>query len=53
MDFSGSKEEYFVITNSDVEGRAIYEDLNLYIPNVYYFSSKEIVFIISMQFLAT
>ena len=42
--FQESKKNIFVITNSDVEGRAIYEDLNLYIPNVYYFSSKEIVF---------
>jgi transcription-repair coupling factor (superfamily II helicase) len=34
----------FVITHSDVECRAIYEDLNLYTPNVYYFPSKEVVF---------
>lgn len=34
----------FVITHSDVECRALYEDLSLYTPNVYYFPSKEVVF---------
>ncbi|WP_163195356.1 transcription-repair coupling factor [Clostridium thermarum] len=34
----------FVITHSDVECRAIYEDLSLFTPNVYYFPSKEVVF---------
>lgn len=33
-----------VLTNSDVEAKNIYEDLSFYIPNVYYFPSKEIVF---------
>lgn len=42
--FEEAKSNIFVIANSDVEGRNIYEDLSLYIPNVYYFSSKEIVF---------
>lgn len=34
----------FVITHSDVEARNFYEDLSLYLPNVYYFPTKEIVF---------
>lgn len=33
-----------VLTNSDVEAKNIYEDLSFYIPNVYYFPSKEVVF---------
>ncbi|KGM97141.1 transcription-repair coupling factor [Clostridium novyi A str. 4552] len=34
----------FVFTNSDVEAKNLYEDLSLYIPNVYYFPNKEVVF---------
>lgn len=34
----------FVITHSDVEARNFYEDLSLYLPNVYYFPTKEVVF---------
>ena len=33
-----------IITNSDVEAKNIYEDLNFFCNNVYYFPSKEIVF---------
>ncbi|NLZ48351.1 MAG: transcription-repair coupling factor [Clostridiales bacterium] len=42
--FEKTNSNIFIIANSDVEGRNIYEDLSLYIPNVYYFPSKEIVF---------
>jgi transcription-repair coupling factor (superfamily II helicase) len=34
----------FVVTHSDVEARNFYEDLSLYLPNVYYFPTKEVVF---------
>jgi transcription-repair coupling factor (superfamily II helicase) len=33
-----------VVTHSDVEARNLYEDLSLYIPEVYYFPTKEVVF---------
>ncbi|CAM2859424.1 transcription-repair coupling factor [Hathewaya histolytica] len=33
-----------IITHSDVEARNLYEDLNLYIPNLSYFPTKELVF---------
>ena len=33
-----------VITNSDMEAKNLYEDLNLYINNVCYFPAKEVVF---------
>lgn len=33
-----------VITSSDMEAKNLYEDLNLFINNVYYFPSKEVVF---------
>ncbi|MDU4938556.1 MAG: transcription-repair coupling factor [Clostridium sp.] len=33
-----------IITNSDIEAKNLYEDLNLYLSNVYYFPAKEIVF---------
>lgn len=33
-----------IITNSDMEAKNLYEDLNLYLSNVYYFPVKEIVF---------
>lgn len=33
-----------VVTHSDVEARNLYEDLSLYIPDVYYFPTKEVVF---------
>lgn len=35
---------FLVITDSDVEAKKIYEDLSLYMSNVYYFPTKEIVF---------
>ena len=34
----------FVITHSDIEARNFYEDLSLYLPNVYYLPTKEVVF---------
>src|SRR3712207_6581372 len=34
----------FIFTNSDVEAKNLYEDLSLYIPNVYYLPNKEVVF---------
>ena len=33
-----------VVTHSDIEARNIYEDLSLYINDVYYFPAKEVVF---------
>ena len=33
-----------VVTHNEVEARNLYEDLSLYIPNVYYFRAKEMVF---------
>ncbi len=33
-----------IITNSDLDAKNIYEDLNLYLSNVYYFPAKEVVF---------
>ncbi|SHK04521.1 transcription-repair coupling factor [Clostridium cavendishii DSM 21758] len=33
-----------IVTHSDVEARNIYEDLNLYMTDVYYFPTKEVVF---------
>ena len=33
-----------VITNSDMEAKNLYEDLNLYTTNVFYFPVKEVVF---------
>lgn len=36
--------EILVVTDNDVEAKKIYEDLSLYIPNVYYFPTREVVF---------
>lgn len=33
-----------ILTHNDVEARNLYEDLNLYLTNVYYFPTKEVVF---------
>lgn len=33
-----------IVTHSDVEARKLYEDLSFYIPQVYYFPTKEVVF---------
>lgn len=33
-----------IVTHSDVEARKLYEDLSLYLPQVYYFPTKEVVF---------
>lgn len=37
-------ESIFIFTNNDVEAKNLYEDLSFYIPNVYYFPTKEVVF---------
>lgn len=42
--FEEMDETVLILTHSDVEARNIYEDMLLYIPNVYYFPSKEVVF---------
>ena len=39
-----SNKPVVIITNSDMEAKNLYEDLNLYLSNVYYFPAKEIVF---------
>ncbi|MEY8000852.1 transcription-repair coupling factor [Clostridium sp. Mt-5] len=33
-----------IVTHSDVEARKLYEDLSFYLPQVYYFPAKEVVF---------
>ncbi|OFI06576.1 transcription-repair-coupling factor [Clostridium acetireducens DSM 10703] len=35
---------FLILTHSDMEARKLYEDLSLYIQNVYYLPSKDIVF---------
>ncbi|MFL0195141.1 transcription-repair coupling factor [Clostridium sp. WILCCON 0269] len=35
---------FLIITHSDVEARKLYEDLSFYVPQVYYFPTKEVVF---------
>ncbi|AKA71353.1 transcription-repair coupling factor [Clostridium scatologenes] len=35
---------FLVLTHSDVEAKRLYEDLSLYLTNVYYFPTKEVVF---------
>lgn len=35
---------FLILTHNDVEAKNIYEDLNLYLPNVFYFPTKEVVF---------
>jgi len=42
--YENNTKSILVLTNSDVEAKNIYEDLSFYIPNVYYFPSKEVVF---------
>ncbi|KOA18780.1 transcription-repair-coupling factor [Clostridium homopropionicum DSM 5847] len=34
----------FIFTNSDVDAKNLYEDLSFYIPNTYYFPTKQVVF---------
>lgn len=38
------KKNFFIISHSDLEAKNIYEDLSLYIPEIYYFPTKEVVF---------
>lgn len=38
------KKSILIVTYSDVEARNLYEDLNLYLPNLYYLPTKELVF---------
>lgn len=33
-----------ILTHSDVEARNLYEDLSFFVPNVYYFPTRELVF---------
>lgn len=35
---------FLILTHSDVEAKNIFEDLSFFIPNVYYFPTKELVF---------
>lgn len=35
---------FLIVTHSDVEARKLYEDLSLYLAEVYYFPTKEMVF---------
>ncbi len=35
---------FLILTHSDVEAKKLYEDLCLYVPNVYYLPTKEVVF---------
>ncbi|WP_244834278.1 transcription-repair coupling factor [Clostridium sp. BJN0001] len=42
--FEKSGKSLVIITESDIEAKNIYEDLNLYTTNVYYFPAKETVF---------
>jgi transcription-repair coupling factor (superfamily II helicase) len=42
--FEELDESLFILTHSDVESRNLYEDLSLFVPNVYYFPTKEVVF---------
>ncbi len=37
-------DQIIVVTDNDIEAKKIYEDLSLYIPNVYYFPAMEVVF---------
>lgn len=42
--YNESSRSIVVVTHSDIEARNIYEDLSLYINDVYYFPAKEVVF---------
>ncbi|MDW8801673.1 transcription-repair coupling factor [Clostridium sp. A1-XYC3] len=42
--FNELDKPFLVLTHSDVEARKLYEDLSFYIPKVYYFPNKEVVF---------
>lgn len=42
--YDGLDKSLLILTHSDVEAKNIYEDLLLYVPEVYYFPTKEIVF---------
>lgn len=42
--FEKLEKSIVIITESDIEAKNIYEDLNLYTTNVYYFPAKETVF---------
>lgn len=35
---------FLIITHSDVEARKLYEDMSFYLPQVYYFPTREVVF---------
>lgn len=42
--FNESEDSIVIITHSDVDAKNIYEDLNFYLTEVYYFPVREIVF---------
>lgn len=42
--FEEGKKSVLIFTNSDVDAKNLYEDLSFYVPNVYYFPNKDIVF---------
>ncbi len=42
--YESSDKPVFIISHSDVEAKNLYEDLSLYVPEVYYFPTKEVVF---------
>lgn len=42
--FDSIDNSIFLITHSDVEARNLYEDISFYIPEVYYFPTKEVAF---------
>jgi transcription-repair coupling factor (superfamily II helicase) len=35
---------FLILTHSDVEARNIYEDLSFFVPNIYYFPTRELAF---------
>ena len=42
--YQSTNKPIVLIANSDMEAKNIYEDLNLFLNNVYYFPTKEVVF---------
>ncbi|MDS0525307.1 transcription-repair coupling factor [Clostridium sp. SHJSY1] len=42
--YEGLNRSVVIVTHSDMEAKNLYEDLNLYTSNVYYFPAKEVVF---------
>ncbi|KYH28643.1 transcription-repair coupling factor [Clostridium colicanis] len=42
--YENQDKSILIFTHSDVEAKNLYEDLSFYLPNVYYFPNKEVVF---------